>query len=90
MRIAGLWSRGSFSLRDTVRTLEVPQRYVFAFYSACHALGLVEQIATPAALAAARRDATGSTPAAAPPMRGLFKRILGKLLGARLGEAAPG
>ncbi|MBP8266608.1 MAG: hypothetical protein KAX47_08660 [Zoogloea sp.] len=90
MRIAGLWSRGSFSLRDTVRTLDVPQRYVFAFYSACHALGLVEQIATPAALAAARRDATGSTPAAAPPMRGLFKRILGKLLGARLGEAAPG
>jgi hypothetical protein len=89
MRIAGLWSRGSFSLRDTVRTLDVPQRYVFAFYSACHALGLVEQVATPAALAAARLDAD-RTPAAAPPMRGLFKRILGKLLGARLGEAATG
>ncbi len=95
MRIAGLWSRGNVSLRDTVRVLGVPQRYVFAFYSACHALGLVELVATPAALAAARlggRLAPTGDPAAstAPPMRGLFKRILGKLLGARLGEAAAG
>lgn len=91
MRIAGLWSKGGFSLRDTVHALGVPQRYVFAFYSACHALGLVEQVATPAALAAARMtrpSSDGTQPA--PPMRGLFKRILGKLLGARLGEAATG
>ena len=53
--------------------------------------GLVEQVATPAALAAARMtrpSSDGTQPA--PPMRGLFKRILGKLLGARLGEAATG
>jgi hypothetical protein len=34
--------------------------------------------------------AVGTAEAAAPPMRGLFKRILGKLLGARVGEAAAG
>lgn len=93
MRIAGLWSRGSVSLRDTVNMLGIPQRYVFAFYSACHALGLVELAVTPAALAAARiasRQIVASPTEAAPPMRGLFKRILGKLLGARLGEAAAG
>ncbi|WP_374245019.1 hypothetical protein [Zoogloea sp.] len=94
MRIAGLWSRSSYSLRDTVRVLGVPQRYVFAFYSACHALGLVELAATPSAIAAARiigsRHAAAETAESAAPMRGLFKRILGKLLGARLGEAAAG
>ncbi len=95
MRIAGLWSRGNVSLRDTVATLGVPQRYVFAFFSACHALGLVELVTTPAALAGARlparpAPADADAPHAAAPMRGLFKRILGKLLGARLGEAATG
>ncbi|WP_298598982.1 hypothetical protein [Zoogloea sp.] len=92
MRIAGLWSKGGISLRDTVRLLGVPQRYVFAFYSACLALGHVEQLSTPGAVAVARHNAlaVGTAEAAAPPMRGLFKRILGKLLGARLGEAAAG
>lgn len=83
MRIAGLWSRGSISLRDTVHVLGIPQRYVFAFYSACHALGLVEQFAIPAMrLAPPPADPAQVTP----PMRGLFKRLLGKLLGARLNE----
>lgn len=91
MRIAGLWSRGHVSLRDTVRILGIPQRYVFAFYSACHALKLAEAVATPVAIAAARLNSPKpaviddiQTP---PPMRGLFKRLLGKLLGARLSEA---
>lgn len=90
MRIAGLWSKGGISLRDTVRLLGVPQRYVFAFYSACLALGHVEQLSTPGAVAVARHNAlaVGTAEATAPPMRGLFKRILGKLLGARVGEAA--
>lgn len=89
MRIAGLWSKGGISLRDTVRLLGVPQRYVFAFYSACLALGHVEQLSTPGAVAVARHNAlaVGTAEAAAPPMRGLFKRLLGKLLGARIGEA---
>ena len=93
MRIAGLWSKGGISLRDTVRLLGVPQRYVFAFYSACLALGHVEQLRTPGAVAVARHGAAAVAVAAtaeaeAPPLRGLFKRILGKLLGARVGEAA--
>jgi len=92
MRIAGLWSKGGISLRDTVRLLGVPQRYVFAFYSACLALGHVEQLSSPGAVAVARHNAlaVGAVEAGAPPMRGLFKRILGKLLGARVGEAAAG
>ena len=84
MRIASLWSRGSISLRETVRVLGVPQRYVFAFYSACHALGLVEQISLPSALPGSRLAPAQP----APPPRGLFKRLLGKLLGARLNEDA--
>ena len=77
-------------LDHPVRLLGVPQRYVFAFYSACLALGHVEQLSTPGAVAVARHNAlaVGTAEAAAPPMRGLFKRILGKLLGARVGEGA--
>ena len=75
-----------------MRLLGVPQRYVFAFYSACLALGHVEQLSTPGAVAVARHNAlaVGTAEAAAPPTRGLFKRLLGKLLGARVGEAAAG
>lgn len=87
MRIAGLWSRSSLSLRDTVRTLGIPQRYVFAFYSACAALGHVEQIAPPAVPGGLR--AAPAQPAAVPippPPRGRFKRLFGKLLGPRQDE----
>jgi hypothetical protein len=71
------------SLRDTVNFLSVPQRYVFAFYSACAALGLLaEQAASPPVAV----KAEPARPADPPPLRSLFKRLLGKLLGARLGE----
>ena len=87
MRIAGLWSRSSLSLRDTVRSLGIPQRYVFAFYSACAALGHVEQITPPGGLR------TKPTPLAAAPMalppRGRFKRLFGKLLGPHQDEPGP-
>lgn len=69
LRIAALWDRTPTSLRNTPTLLAVPQRYVFAFYSACAALDLVEH----------------SAPAAQPPssdpvpQRGLFKRILNVL-----------
>ncbi|MDD2990522.1 MAG: hypothetical protein PHI64_16395 [Zoogloea sp.] len=88
MRIAGLWSRSSLSLRDTVRSLGVPQRYVFAFYSACSALGHVEQIAP----APGEPRAALAPPAAvpmAPPSRGRIKRLFGKLLGPRQDEPGP-
>lgn len=40
-RIAGLWSRRATSLPTTVDVLRIPQRNVFAFYSACAALDLI-------------------------------------------------
>jgi len=86
MRIAGLWSRSSPSLRDTVRSLGIPQRYVFVFYSACVALGHVEQIA-PTSMVAGPRPLPVAPEA--PPTRGRFKRLLGKLLGARVDDIAP-
>ena len=45
-RIAALWMRKPSSLRDTAETLNIPQRYVFAFYSATKALGLAGTIAS--------------------------------------------
>jgi hypothetical protein len=41
MRIAALWSRQPRSLFNTAEELRIPQRYVFAFYSAAHSLNLV-------------------------------------------------
>lgn len=41
MRIAALWSKQPRSLFNTAEVLRIPQRYVFAFYSAAHSLNLV-------------------------------------------------
>ncbi len=90
MRIAGLWSRSSLSLRDTVRILGIPQRYVFAFYSACAALGHVEQIAPPATPGGPRL--MPMQPAAIPtmpPPPGRLKRLFGKILGPRQDDLGP-
>lgn len=71
LRIAALWSRSPCVLADTPRLLAIPQRYVFAFYSACRALELLEITAPMTA------------PVAAPPAptksRGLLRRILAVL-----------
>ena len=40
LRIAALWVDQPRSLLDTAETLNIPQRHVFGFYSAAHALGL--------------------------------------------------
>jgi hypothetical protein len=92
MRIAGLWSRKPITLRQTLEQLQIPQRYVFAFYSACHALGLVSQpeVAQQAAVLASPAEPATTAPDPQPAMRGLFRRLLGKLLGTRLGEAETG
>jgi hypothetical protein len=98
MRIAGLWSRQRLSLRQTLEQLQIPQRYVFAFYSACHALNLVSQPAAIRQTQAAHQplptlaalDPQEAVAPQQPAMRGLFKRLLGKLLGTRLGEAEAG
>ena len=42
MRIAALWHHSPDSLVQMAKKLEIPQRYVFAFYNGADALGLVE------------------------------------------------
>jgi hypothetical protein len=44
MRIASLWSREAITLADSAKALRIPQRYVFAFYCAAQALGIVETV----------------------------------------------
>jgi len=43
LKTVALWSAGQTSLHDTPSLLGIPQRYVFAFYSAALALGMVER-----------------------------------------------
>jgi len=42
LRIAALWSRRPLSIEQTAQTLAIEDRYVCAFYSGCHCLGLVQ------------------------------------------------
>jgi len=75
LRIAALWSQGPRSLLETAAVLEIPQRYVFAFYSATMALGLANTGAY---------EKNGGLPAGAPSAhrkRGMLRGILMKLLG---------
>ncbi len=74
MRMAALWSEQPMTLPHTAQALKIPQRHVFAFYSAMHAIGLAGQ---------ARRETdqlfeepSMSTP---PPGRGFFRRMLNHL-----------
>ncbi|MBL3588532.1 MAG: hypothetical protein JMN24_01910 [gamma proteobacterium endosymbiont of Lamellibrachia anaximandri] len=39
-RIAALWAKQAHTLASTAQALEIPQRYVFSFFSAAHAIGL--------------------------------------------------
>lgn len=41
MRIAALWATRGASLLETAQTLNIPQRYVFAFYNAAYSADLV-------------------------------------------------
>lgn len=44
LRISALWAEKPVSLLETARLLGIPQRFVFSFYSAAYALGLVETV----------------------------------------------
>lgn len=74
-RIAGLWARHPCSLAETARLLDIPQRFVFAFYSASNALDLVS---LPPA-----RDLPVPAPPPASEKRGIFRLLLDKLTGPR-------
>jgi len=44
IRIIALWSRGVYSLKQTGRLLNIPQRYPLTIYTAMHALGLITEV----------------------------------------------
>lgn len=65
LRIAALWFHEATPLRQTPQRLDIAQRYVFGFYTACETLGLVEYTA------AAKPLTSNSTV-----QRGLLSRIM--------------
>lgn len=75
-RILGLWARYQTSLEQTVNCLDVPQRYVFALYSACRSLGLANVQKKPVSPAT-----PAETPIKAHKKQGLFRVLLSKLAG---------
>lgn len=72
-RILGLWSRRPFFLSSTPIVLGLPQRYVFALFSACRALDLVAITSRSADLLVVPE------PPPAHEKRGLFRMLLDKL-----------
>ena len=70
LKISALWIAQPHSLLATTQVLNIPQRYVFAFYSAAHAIKL----------AFVDRRSTPRAPKLAPnEKRSLFQRILARL-----------
>jgi hypothetical protein len=75
LAIAALWTKHPRSLMDTANSLDIPQRYVFAFYSAANAVQLagetrraVDTLLEPPMIERAKH-------------RGLFSRLLNRLRG---------
>ncbi len=75
-RILGLWSRYRTPLAQTAASLNIPQRYVFALYSACNAIGLVKLEEKQALSPAPAEDSVR-----AHQKQGLFRMLLNKLTG---------
>ncbi len=77
LRIAALWTRHPVSLMEAGTVLNIPAKYLFSFYSAARAIGLIGHQA---------RD-EGSPEPAPPPLpqqhehQGLFRKILSRLRG---------
>ncbi len=73
MRICALLIQQPCSLLETARILAIPQRNVFAFFSAARAIGVAETAASRAHMPGPVVDLRQS------PQRSLFKRIIGHL-----------
>ncbi len=71
MTIASHWLENPCSLIETAKVLQIPQRYVFAFYSASNAIGI----------AFVRRGATSETRKFRKVETARDKNLLGRLLG---------
>jgi hypothetical protein len=72
MRIAALWNQRPGTVFDIAKALNVPQRYVFSFYTAANALNLFELDQTK--LKSREKEKPKES-------RGLFSRLLKRLLG---------
>lgn len=73
LAITALWANKPHSLKDTVAILGIPQRHVFAYYSAANAL----QLAAPTSRAVDSLFAP--EPLQKPPHRGMLQRFLDRL-----------
>ncbi|MES9944518.1 MAG: hypothetical protein ABW080_06150 [Candidatus Thiodiazotropha sp.] len=73
--IAALWAEQPRSLLDTARHLQIPQRYVFAFYSAARSLQLAGETRRAADTLIQPQEITASK------QRGLLGRLLDRLRG---------
>ena len=86
LKISALWMSQPHSLLETAQILEIPQRYVFAFYSAANAIKLtvldrrVKQQPLKKEMGERRVDQRSLNSAAnATPKRGFLQRLLGRL-----------
>ncbi len=86
LKISALWMKKPLSLLDTAKKLEIPQRYVFAFYSAASAIKLalldrrVSQKSLPKDIIDRRVDQRSLNAATNPiPKRSFLQRLLGRL-----------
>ncbi len=70
LRIAALWTNQPHSLLDTAKVLGIPQRHVFGFYSAAHALGL----------ASTGRRAVDTLIEPSPPQKNRYQGLFGRIL----------
>jgi len=70
LQLAALWYRQTISLRATFILLNIPQRYIYTFYSACHQQGLVR---------GRKRIEMRSEVLTARPEKGIMSRLLGFL-----------
>ena len=77
MRIAAYLIKQPCKLGDVAKNLDIPQRYVFSFFSAAHAIGI-------AGISLRKVDSTFSekTPSKKIAPRSFLKKILGRLIGA--------
>lgn len=75
LAIAALWAEQPRSLIDTAQSLGIPQRYVFAFYSAAKSLQLAGETRRAADLLIAPPDLEASR------QRGLLGRLLDRIRG---------
>ncbi len=76
VRISALWSNDAFNMLEIAHNLNIPQRYVFAFYNAACALGLMEH--SPDKLKTYMQHSEKKETSK---NRSLFSRLLNRLLG---------